>query len=266
MRIFRKMKMPDGLREKTVLIVLAHPERRSFCGAWAEASAAGAEAAAARVLWSDLCAMSFDPVEGSERYTSHDGRFDPLKAQERAAAEGHLPADVAREVAKIELADMIVFHFPLWWFGPPAILKGWFDRCLVHGRIHDVDNRFDAGRMRGKRALFCVSTGASAVECGPGGKEGETRLLLWPHAYALRYCGFDVAEPLTVHGVHGYFEGAEERALETRLAEVLADQARIIATLDRRPVIPFNADSDFDGTGRLRPGAPVHSPFIRLPD
>jgi NAD(P)H dehydrogenase (quinone) len=132
---------------------------------------------------------------------------------------------------------VIVFHFPLWWFGPPAILKGWFDRCLVHGALHDVDNRFDAGRMRGKRALFCVSTGASAVECGPGGKEGETRLLLWPLAYTLRYCGFDVAEPLTVHGVHGYFEGAEERALETRLAEVLADQARIIARSTGRPVI-----------------------------
>jgi NAD(P)H dehydrogenase (quinone) len=189
-----------------------------------------------------------------------------LKVQEGAAAQGRLPADIAREVAKIEAADSIVFHFPLWWFGPPAILKGWFDRCLVHGRIHDVDHRFDVGRMRGKRALFCVSTGASAVECGPGGKEGEARLLLWPLAYTLRYCGFDVADPLMVHGVHGYFEGAEERALETRLADVLADQARIIATLDRRPAIPFNADADFDATGRLRADAPSHSPFIRLPD
>jgi NAD(P)H dehydrogenase (quinone) len=259
------MKMRNGASNGTVLVVLAHPERNSFCGAWAEASATAAEAAGARVLWSDLCAMGFDPVEGPGHFPGHAGRFDPLKAQEAASSAGRLPADVAGEVAKIEAADLIVFHFPLWWFGPPAILKGWFDRCLVHGRIHDVDHRFDAGRMRGKRALFCVSTGANAVESGPAGKEGETRLLLWPLAYTLRYCGFDVAEPLTVHGVHGYFEGAEERALETRLAAVLADQARVIETLDRRPVIPFNADTDFDETGRLRPGAPGHSPFIRQP-
>jgi NAD(P)H dehydrogenase (quinone) len=137
----------------------------------------------------------------------------------------------------------------------------------VHGALHDVDHRFDAGRMRASGRCFCVSTGASAVECGPGGKEGETRLLLWPLAYTLRYCGMDVCEPLLVHGVHGYFEGAEEtRARNPPVRRCWPIRARIIATLDRRPTMPFNADSDFDATGRLRPGAPSHSPFIRLPD
>ncbi|MCU4655092.1 NAD(P)H-dependent oxidoreductase [Roseibacterium sp. SDUM158016] len=260
------MKMQDDSGGGTCLIVLAHPEARSFCGAWAEASAAGAEAAGARVLWSDLCAMGFDPVEGQGHYPGLEGRFDPLKAQGAAAEKGRMPADVAAEVEKIEAADVIVFHFPLWWFGPPAILKGWLDRCLVHGRIHDVDHRFDAGRMRGKRALFCVSTGAKASESGPGGKEGETRLLLWPLAYTLRYCGFDVAEPLLVHGVHGYFTGAEEAALEERLSGVLAAQAGMIAGLSGRALMSFNADADFDDEGRLKPGAPSHSPFIRRAD
>jgi NAD(P)H dehydrogenase (quinone) len=253
------------MAQKTVLIVLAHPERRSFCGSWAEASADAAARTGAQVLWSDLCGMGFDAVEGPRHYPAHHGRFDPLKAQETAAAEGRLPPDVLREVEKIEAADTIVFHFPLWWFGPPAILKGWLDRCLVHGRIHDVDRRFDAGLMRGKRALFCVSTGARASESGPGGKEGETRLLLWPLAYTLRYCGFDVAEPLLAHGVHGYFKGADEAALEARLRGVLESQAGVIEGLGERALMPFNADSDFDAEGRLRPGAPSHTPFIRRP-
>jgi NAD(P)H dehydrogenase (quinone) len=258
------MKMADEA-PRTVLIVLAHPERQSFCGAWAEASASAAAAMGARVLWSDLCAMGFDPVEGPTHYASREGRFDPLKAQEAGAAAGRLPPDVATEVEKIEAADAVVFHFPLWWFGPPAILKGWLDRCLVHGRIHDVDHRFDGGRMRGKRALFCVSTGASEAECGPDGKEGDTRLLLWPLAYTLRYCGFGVAEPLLVHGVHGYFKGAEEATLEARLRAVLEAQPEVIALLAERPLIPFNADTDFDPDGRLRRGAPSHTPFIRRP-
>ncbi|MBF9057826.1 flavodoxin family protein [Rhodobacterales bacterium HKCCSP123] len=248
---------------RTTLIVLAHPERRSFCGAWAEASAASAEAQGDRVLWSDLYGQGFHPAEGPERYADGPLPFDPLKAQERAAARGGLPGDVMAEAEKIRAADRIVFHFPLWWFAPPAILKGWCDRCLAHGLLHDVDHRFDRGRLRGKRALFCVSTGARAAECGPDGKEGETRLLLWPLAYTLRYCGMDVAEPLLVHGVHGYHEGARKAELEARLANVLAAQADVIAGLGDRPLLPFNADAEFDGDGRLRPDATGHWPFIR---
>jgi NAD(P)H dehydrogenase (quinone) len=248
---------------RTTLIVLAHPERRSFCGAWAEASAAAAGAAGDRVLWSDLYAQGFHPAEGPGRYTEPPEPFDPLKAQEWASARGMLPADVLAEVEKIRAADRIVFHFPLWWFAPPAMLKGWCDRCLVHGLLHDVDRRFDAGLLWGKRALFCVTTGSRATESGPDGKEGETRLLLWPLAYTLRYCGMEVAEPLLVHGVHGYHAGARKAGLEARLAQVLGDQAEVIAGLAERPLLPFNADGEFDAEGRLRADAPSHSPFIR---
>jgi NAD(P)H dehydrogenase (quinone) len=250
---------------QTSLIVLAHPERGSFCGAWAEASAAAAEAAGERVVWSDLYRMGFHPAEGPDRYGAPLSPFDALKAQERAAATDTLPPDVAAEVEKIRAADRIVFHFPIWWFAPPAMLKGWCDRCLVHGALHDVDHRFDSGLLRGKRALFCVTTGARASEAGPDGKEGETRLLLWPLAYTLRYCGMEVAEPVLVHGVHGYHTGARKADLDARLARVLADQRSVIARLGERALMPFNADADFDSDGRLHPGAPGHWPFIRQP-
>ncbi|PWK60149.1 NAD(P)H-dependent oxidoreductase [Roseicyclus mahoneyensis] len=251
---------------RTTLIVLAHPEPGSFCGAWAEASAKAAEAEGDRVLWSDLYAMGFHPAEGPERYTDPPAPFDALKAQEQAAGWGHLPADVAAEVDKIRSADRIVFHFPIWWFAPPAMLKGWCDRTLLHGLLHAVDQRFDSGVLRGKRALFCVTTGARDSEAGRDGKEGETRLLLWPLAYTLRYCGMEVAEPVLVHGVHGYHEGARKAALEARLAQVLADQRAVIAGLAGRALMPFNVDRDFDGEGRLRHDAPSHWPFIRHVD
>jgi NAD(P)H dehydrogenase (quinone) len=257
--------VPRTILPRTILIVLAHPERRSFCGAWAEESARAAEAAGWRVHWSDLYAMEFDPAEGPRHHAAME-RFDALKAQEAASATGRLPEDVAGEVAKIREADAIVFHFPIWWFAPPAMLKGWTERCLAHGALHDVDHRFDRGLLRGKRALFCVTTGAKASEAGPDGKEGETRLLLWPLAYTLRYCGMDVAEPVLVHGVHGYHRGDRKAQLETRLARLLDAQGDVIGGLWERPLLPFNADTDFDAEGRLGAGAPSHWPFIRHPD
>jgi NAD(P)H dehydrogenase (quinone) len=252
-----------SLDGSNILIVLAHPEPASFTAAWARASAEAAKAAGSNVAWSDLYGLGFDPVERRDHYDPTPAPFDPLKGQEAAAAADALPRDVRAEADKIVAADVIILHFPLWWFAPPAIVKGWLDRCLVHGALHDVGNRFDTGRLRGKRALFCVTTGAPAEECGPNGKEGDTRLLLWPLAYTLRYCGMEVLDPLLVHGVHGYMSGAKKEALEARLSGVLSDQKDVLRGLDGRPAIRFNADTDFDATGRLRADAPSHSPFIR---
>lgn len=245
----------------TTLVVLAHPEPRSFCGQWADATARAAQSLGDTVLRSDL--GRFDPFERAEHYDAPGDPFDVLKAQERASVTGRLPPDVLAEIEKVEAADRIVFHFPLWWFAPPAMLKGWFERVLVHGRTHDVENRFDNGRFRGRKALFCVTTGANAVESGPDGKEGDTRLHLWPAAYTLRYLGFDVLEPVLVHGVHGYHREERQSALQERLRAALNAQAGLMKDFEQLPLIRFNADSDFDADGRLKPDAPSHSPFIR---
>lgn len=174
-----------------------------------------------------------------------------------------LPDDVAAEVAKLLRADRIVLHFPLWWFAPPAAVKGWCDRALAHGPIHDSRHRFDTGRLAGKTVLFCVTTGASAAESGPDGREGDTRLLLWPLAQTFRYCGATVLEPRIVHGVHRFHSGAAARTLSDRLSGVLAAQRRIMEQWPDLPVWPMNTDADFDAEGRLRPDALSHSPFIR---
>ncbi|MCC5975138.1 MAG: NAD(P)H-dependent oxidoreductase [Rubellimicrobium sp.] len=241
------------------LIIHAHPEPASFTAAWARASAAGAAGAGYLVMRSDLYAQGFDPAEGPGHYAAPPRPFDPLKAQEGADP---LPADAAAEMEKVRAAELIVLHFPLWWFAPPAMIKGWTERALIHGHLHRTDARFDTGLMHGKRVLFCVTTGADAAQTGPDGKEADTRLLLWPLAHTFRYCGATVVDPVLLHGVHGYAKGAEKPALEHRLAAALAAQAGLIAGIAQRPVWSFNSDADFDRSGRLRPDAPIHSPFI----
>lgn len=249
----------------TTLIVLAHPERRSFTGAWAEATARACAEAGDEVIWSDLGQIGFDPAERADHYRgiSPTDRFDPLKVQEDAAENCALPDDVSEEIRKIRAADRVIFHFPIWWFAPPAVLKGWFDRVLAHGALHCVDERFDTGMCRGKSALFCVTTGSNATESAFNGKEGDIRLLLWPAAYTLRYLGFSVYVPEVIHGIHGHHTGARLAEMEQRLKAALDGQSKLLAGLKTRERMQFNSNTDFDAEGRLRPDRPSHSPFIR---
>ena len=257
--------MQQNKNRKTLLVVLAHPDHRSFNGSWAASTVSAAEALGMEVLFSDLCSMGFDAVECVSHYPAFPNEqvFDPLKAQEDYANREALPDMVAGEIAKLEAADWIIFHFPLWWFAPPAILKGWFDRVLVHGKLHTVDKRFDNGLFQGKKALFCVTTGASETECAFNGKEGDAAMLLWPVAYTLRYLGLTVLEHKLVHGVHGYYEGDEKAQLESRLLTVLKQQAGLLETFDSRPCLKFNTNSDFDANGKLKQSSPELSYFIR---
>lgn len=253
---------------ETTFVIVAHPEPRSFTGSWARASLQASEELGHTVLYSDLVTDGFNPVESALCYdTAVNGTdaepFDPLKAQERAAQSENLPTDVASEMQKILDANRLIIHFPLWWFGPPAILKGWLDRCLVHGALHNVDERFDRGRCQGKQVLFCVSTGASADECAYSGKEADVEMLLWPLAYTFRYLGFTILKPQLAHAVHGYFEGIDETDLQARLTRQLDEHKRLIQQFNDQPLMQFNADSDFDAKGTLNADAPSHSAFIR---
>lgn len=244
-------------------IVLAHPEPGSFNGHLAALSAetlAGGE-----VTTSDLYAMRFDPCEGPSHYAARTdpAAFHAQTEQRHAADQNTLTPDIEAEITRILAADLLVVHFPLWWFGPPAILKGWMDRVFVYGRMYRSAMRYDAGSCAGKRMIACVTTGASADSCAHNGREGDTRLILWPVLFPFRYLGFEVYQPEILHGVGGVaFIENHEGGTSTIDTYTQRWQSTLRALPDR-PLIPYNRDTDFDDTKRLVDGAPVYSPFIR---
>ncbi len=249
---------------KTALVVLAHPSAASFNHAWFVSSLSALRNAGYEILTSDLFALGFDPAERAEHYgdlVSVNG-FDVLRVQSDAQQAGMLPEAVKQEIGKLHAADLVVFHFPLWWFSPPAMLKGWFERVLVHGEFHTSEKRFDKGLASGKRALFCVTCGVDENGGAPSGFEADTRMLLWPLAFSLYYCGFDVFQPIIQYGVHGFHEGQAKAELEAALDKRLAGQQQLIENLEMRQLIRFNPQSDFDENGLLKQDAPVYSKFI----
>lgn len=246
-------------------IVLAHPEAQSFNAQLSAISQRVLEAAAWQTTLSDLYAMDFDPREGPHHYRARENAdaFHVQTEQWFNAENETTPADVHAETERLLGCDLLVVHFPLWWFGMPAILKGWMDRVFVYGRMYRSAMRYDTGICAGKQMIACVTTGASAEACSHSGREGDTRLHLWPILFSFRYLGFEVFEPEIFHGVGGVaFVEGHESGLST-LDSYAERWAAALGSLSARPLVPYNRDHDFDDTKRLISGAPVHSPFVR---
>ena len=65
-----------------------------------------------------------------------------------AMKEGRVAPDVREEQEKVKNADLIIFQFPFYWHGFPAILKGWFDRVFLMGFAFSLDEMFDQGHFK----------------------------------------------------------------------------------------------------------------------
>ncbi len=249
---------------KKAHIVLAHPESQSFNGRLAEISQDKLASAGFEVTYSDLYANNFDPCEGRGHYQhlSDTERFHAQTEQRFNADNNTTPADVAAERDKLLQSDLLVVHFPLWWFGMPAMLKGWIDRVFVYGSVYKSQMRYDAGICRGKKMLACITTGASADSCAFNGREGDTKLLGWPLVFPFRYIGFDVLEPVIFHGVGGVASMEQHEDGLSDIDRYFRQWGETLADIESRSKIPFNQDTDFDERTRLVEGAPVYSPFI----
>ncbi|MFI0471929.1 NAD(P)H-dependent oxidoreductase [Halomonas sp. HMF6819] len=242
-----------------VLIVLAHPETRSFNAALMKTAVARLESAGHAVAVSDLYAEGFDPVERASHYVDiDDGVFKLLDAQRDHAKRQTLPEEVARELDRLEWADLVIFQFPLWWHAQPAILKGWFDRVMVYGGRYSSRMRYDNGYFKGKRALLSVTAGSPRQAFQPFGRAGDMAAWLWPIHASLYYVGFEVLAPQVSYGVQGGgIEYQKQEALEAHLADCKRHWVERLGHLESEDPIPFAGWQDWDEAGVLRETAPL---------
>jgi putative NADPH-quinone reductase len=103
-----------------ILVVYCHPVETSFNAEIHRTAVAALRAAGHAVEDVDLYAENFDPVlRREDRLEYHDQSKNRLKVQ--------------RYVDLLQWAEGLVFVFPTWCYGLPAMLKGWFDRVLLPG-------------------------------------------------------------------------------------------------------------------------------------
>jgi putative NADPH-quinone reductase len=100
------------------LVVYCHPRDGSFNAAVRDLVLAKLRDAGAEVRLNDLYARGFQPVLTTEEWA---GYLDCPSNQ----------TPVSRDVDDIRWCDTLIFVYPTWWYGLPAMLKGWLDRTLL---------------------------------------------------------------------------------------------------------------------------------------
>ena len=231
-----------------IFIVHAHPEPNSFNGALTRAGQAALSGAGHEVVVSDLYAMGFNPVSDRRNFTTaSDASYYHQQSEEaNAAAHNGFSPDIQAEMDKLFWCDALILQFPLWWFGLPAILKGWVDRVFASGgRIYGGGKWYDRGVFAGKRAMCSVTIGGPPPIYSSRGLNGPIAEILFPINHGMLYfVGFTVIEPFLVH--------APARIGHSERQEWLVRYRERVLGLVRAPTIAYPKLADFDDTYVLK--------------
>jgi NAD(P)H dehydrogenase (quinone) len=156
-----------------ILVILAHPDKKSFNHAIAAAVCEQLRKDNHEVIWHDLYAEGFDPLLPTEEF--------PKGAV--------LPEEIERHCAEAVQAEGIIIIHPNWWGMPPAILKGWVDRVLRPGTAYefledDQGEGVPQGLLKAKAALVFNTANTPA--------EREMNVFTDPLEVLWKTCIFDL--------------------------------------------------------------------------
>ena len=103
-----------------VLVIFAHPLGDSDAATLRDTVVAALEAGGHTVDLCNLYQEDFDPILSAQEWRDYENTSENTRA-------------VSRQVERLRQAEGIIFVFPSWWYGMPAILKGYFDRVWLPG-------------------------------------------------------------------------------------------------------------------------------------
>ena len=151
-----------------ILVLFAHPVETSFQAALHGATVETLGRGGHEVDDCDLYAEGFNPVlSREERINYHDASVcrKPVEAY----------------VERLLAAEALVLHFPVWNFGYPAILKGFFDRVFLPGVTFDLKDGRVLPRLTRIRRVAAISTYGGtrlrAMLAGDPPRKAVTRVL-----------------------------------------------------------------------------------------
>jgi NAD(P)H dehydrogenase (quinone) len=120
------------------LVVFCHPDPESYNAALCQAAVAALQAQPGRheLRVIDLYAQGFNPVLDLDEKRS----YLPDTDQNIAKLQSHVDA--------LKWAQGFAVIYPTWFYGPPAMLKGWLDRVLLPGVAFEIP-KYKGARAQG---------------------------------------------------------------------------------------------------------------------
>ncbi|XP_013883940.1 ribosyldihydronicotinamide dehydrogenase [quinone] isoform X2 [Austrofundulus limnaeus] len=234
---------------KKVLIIYAHQNSASFNAAAKNAAVEVLTAQGCSVEVSDLYAMNFKATATAEdiKGVKNAENFCYLEESRAAWEEGRLSEDITKEQAKITEADLIIFQFPMYWSGLPAVMKGWIDRVLTYGFAYTQEKRYSQGVFKDKKAMLSFTTRSLESMFSPTGIDGDMNVTLWPLQNGiLHYCGFHVLAPQI-------FWAPASAADEDRKSMMEAWRTRLQGLLEEKTLSFLSLDCFDEKTFQLKP-------------
>jgi len=129
------------------LIIYAHPNPKSFNHAIKEQVEAALKKKEKHYSVRDLYQLKWNPVLGG--------------ADLKVSEPKKIPADIQKEQQCIREADVLIVIHPIWWFGMPAVLKGYIDRVFSAGFAYEYGPEGIRGLLSGKKVVVINTTGGT---------------------------------------------------------------------------------------------------------
>jgi NAD(P)H dehydrogenase (quinone) len=172
-----------------VLIVYAHPNPQSFNRAVLDAFTDGLAGAGHTFEVVDLYGINFEACLSGEDLTKF--------------MEGRAPDDIQTQQEKLSQAEGLVLIHPVWWRGPPAILKGWIDRVFSFGFAYVFDEKdgHPIGLLKHKKAMIINTAGANEENAKRTGLTEALRLT--EVEGILRFCGIGEVQHIVFYNMTG---------------------------------------------------------------
>ena len=131
-----------------VLVVFAHPNPESYGASLHRDVLEGLLSAGHQVRDLDLYAEGFEP------------RLSP--GEREAYMKGGDLTGIESHVESLQWAEALVFVYPTWWMGQPAILKGWFDRVWLPGVVAEFGAEGVKPKLTQIRKIMVITTQGSS--------------------------------------------------------------------------------------------------------
>ncbi len=106
--------------------------------------------------------------------------------------------DIEAEQKALIDADLIIWQFPMFWYGLPALLKKWLEDVFAHGFAYGSQGT----ALKGKMLLISLTTGAPLLNYAHGSTFSHTiEEFLIPYEEAANLCKMEYLRPIYSGGM-----------------------------------------------------------------